>query len=224
LESSDVKEKEKHCERGDKDEDGIPTRGRHFPRMKAPTRGSQSRRDETVKIPISDPNHKARLEGSRKAVTRMTARLAATHPASGRQPRYRGRSIAPSPLRASRRYSPPVRVAYAVGPQISTNLVFRGDWPLPGARPRRPSPSLCVPCPAELDGLEDDAAYGPRAHPGCHARVGRITAGYKRASIALRRRPEWIPPKEDWRENDFAVSQRLRTFSASAYGQPPDRL
>jgi hypothetical protein len=28
--------------------------------------------------------------------------------------------------------------------------------------------------------------------------------------------------EENWRENDFAVSRRLRTFSA--YGQPPDRL
>jgi hypothetical protein len=28
--------------------------------------------------------------------------------------------------------------------------------------------------------------------------------------------------EEDWRENDFAVNRRLRTFSA--YGQPPDRL
>jgi hypothetical protein len=28
--------------------------------------------------------------------------------------------------------------------------------------------------------------------------------------------------EEDWRENDFAVSRQLRTFSA--YGQPPDRL
>jgi hypothetical protein len=58
------------------------------------------------------------------------------------------------------------------------------------------------------------------ATPGAIALVARIDP----AQLLERHQSgDWGDlSEEDWRENDFAVSRRLRILSA--YGQPPDRL